>query len=467
MAEARDWAVSFREQVRDSTEHGWNVFPHRGRMRLQVRKGSARPESVLLPYAWDKGCAADALLRIRLIYKQFCAGQKLKGAASIVDGSSSKTVHDWHGAIARFERHKKEFDRSISDITWNTKYLPSLRIAVGCLESRVPPVNASELLDAVLIRWKPGSRSRQIAAQNLSQFLNYCTDRLHFKTCWQPPAKLGVHVGQRPRGSTKRDGYPLSDAQILRLLDGLPNDESGERWKFAVQLMATYGLRPEELRHLVIKPGVTDPQLWCTYQKKSGGGQTMPRPLYPLPVFDIDGSNPDWKLLARLQIGESLPPLGGDGKAGDAVNTYLSRQLIWRQLKEEVKATGETLVVYSLRHRYSAEGHRLGIPPKDLSQAMGHSLECHLRAYARFTSSETANAFAAAQARYEAQLSQRNDSLSVVSSGERHSGVVAIESTTPAMKPNAGGSRGSRHGSHAKRRPGNHSLLQLSLLEDA
>jgi hypothetical protein len=32
---------------------------------------------------------------------------------------------------------------------------------------------------------------------------------------------------------------------------------------------------------------------------------------------------------------------------------------------------------------------------------MGHSLECHLRAYARFTSNETAEAFALATAREE------------------------------------------------------------------
>ncbi len=57
------------------------------------------------------------------------------------------------------------------------------------------------------------------------------------------------------------------------------------------------------------------------------------------------------------------------------------------------------------QNSYSDEGHHLDVAAKDLSQAMGHSLECHLRAYARFTSNETANAFSAAIARSDQVLS--------------------------------------------------------------
>jgi hypothetical protein len=118
-------------------------------------------------------------------------------------------------------------------------------------------------------------------------------------------------------------------------------------------------------------------------------------------VRDLDGSTPDWGLIGRLQLREPLPPLALVGKAGGAIKTYLNRQPIWQQLRAEVEAGGDVLVPYSFCHRYSYEGHRLGIPDKDLSQAMGHSLECHLRAYARFTSNETAEAFAAATVREE------------------------------------------------------------------
>ena len=46
----------------------------------------------------------------------------------------------------------------------------------------------------------------------------------------------------------KRVGYPLTNAQILQLLDNLPEGEPHERWRFAIQLRAVFGLRPEELR---------------------------------------------------------------------------------------------------------------------------------------------------------------------------------------------------------------------------
>lgn len=398
-----DWIPAFRRQVKASSARGWSVFPHRGQMRLQVREGTYS-SSVLLPYPWVAGATGDALLRIRLIYQQVCAGKTLRGAAQVVDGASSQTEHDWHQAVTRFERHKKSFGNAVSEITWRTKYQPLLEIAIGCLDARQPPVNSADLLDAVLVRWPPGSRARQIAAQNLSQFLQYCTERLHFKSCWQPPSKLATHVGQKPKGAVKREGYPIRDSQILRLVEALPDTESGARWQFAIQLLATFGLRPEELRYLVVKPGADGIQLWCTYQKKGGGGQTKPRRLYELPVRDTDGSAPQWSLIERLQIQEALPPLGPVGKAGDAVKTYLNRQPIWRQLKDEAEATGDILVPYSFRHRYSYEGHRLGIPAKDLSQAMGHSLECHLRAYARFTSNTTAIAFETATARLDRVL---------------------------------------------------------------
>lgn len=397
---ADDWVPSFRQQVKASAARGWSVFPHQGQVRLQVREGSTS-SSVLLPYRWSPAQSGDALLRIRLIYKQVCAGQTLRGAADLIDGASSHAEHNWHEAVERFEQFKKAFGNAVSDRTWDTKYKPLLKIALGCLEARRPPANADELLEAVLVRWEPGSRARQIAAQNLSQFLQYCTQRLHFKGCWQPPGKLATHVGQKPKGAFQREEYPLSDSQILRLLENLPDTETGRHWWFAIQLLATYGLRPEELRYLLVKPGPDGPQLWCTYQKKSGGGQTRPRQLHALPVRDVDGSAPQWRLVERLQLKEPLPPLGSPGNGGDALKTYLYRQPIWRQLKTEAEATGDVLVPYSFRHRYSYEGHRLGIPAKDLSQAMGHSLECHLRAYARFTSNETAKAFAAAAERLE------------------------------------------------------------------
>ena len=82
----------------------------------------------------------------------------------------------------------------------------------------------------------------------------------------------------------KRIGYPLSDAQILLILENLPQGEKHNRWRFAIQLCAVYGLRPEELRYLRIKDGANGTELWTIYQKSMGGtkgAKTEPRRCSP------------------------------------------------------------------------------------------------------------------------------------------------------------------------------------------
>ena len=41
----------------------------------------------------------------------------------------------------------------------------------------------------------------------------------------------------------------------------------------------------------------------------------------------------------RFSIGEKLPPLGQEGKGGEALVTFLKRRKYWKQLKEVVNAT--------------------------------------------------------------------------------------------------------------------------------
>ena len=103
------------------------------------------------------------------------------------------------------------------------------------------------------------------------------------------------------------------------MLDNLPAGEVHDRWRFAIQLCAVYGLRPEELRHLLIKDGVSGAKLLTTYQKSMGGtkgAKTEPRRLRPLFLRDADGSAIDWRLQARLQVGEQLLTLNRDGDGG-------------------------------------------------------------------------------------------------------------------------------------------------------
>ena len=155
--------------------------------------------------------------------------------------------------------------------------------------------------------------------QKLYGFLNWAVQRGHIKPNYSPPATLPEVL------KPKRIGFPLSEAQILQTLDQLPKGEKHNRCRFAIQLCAVYGLRPEELRYLRIKDGVNETELWTIYQKSMGimkGTKTQPRRLHPLLVRDADESAIDWNLQSRLQVGEKLPPLNSEGKCSEALSRY-------------------------------------------------------------------------------------------------------------------------------------------------
>jgi integrase len=310
-----------------------------------------------------------------------------------------KEEHTWQEAMERFRIQKSQHGAAIKAITWENQYAPVLGMAVELLSSGKPPGSPADLLDACLRDWQPGSRTRQIRAQSLAQFLRYCVERLHFPDLWRPPLSLQQHIGAPTRESAagSRKGHPFSDLEILGLIDSLPLDQAGQRWADAVKLMAELGLRPIELQHLSVRQDRTSgrPLWWCAYRKRSGGGMTEPRWIHPLPLTDWDGRRQDWQLLERWQAGAiTLPPLGSDtGTAADAIGTYLKRKKGWQELRDRMAARGERAVPYSFRHGYSLRGHQLGIDPGSMALSMGHSLEVHLRSYPWASGRSTAAAF--------------------------------------------------------------------------
>lgn len=180
-------------------------------------------------------------------------------------------------------------------------------------------------------------------------------------------------------------GDPLTDRQILALVDSLPVDATGQRWADAVRLAAELGLRPIELLlHLSVRqdPASGERYWWCSYRKRSGGGATQPRRLEPLPLVGKDGTVQQWRLLERWQKKAiQLPPLESGNGAADCFKTYLNRQSGWLALKEELAAKGERLVPYSFRHSYSLRCHQRGIDGGSAAAAMGHSYEVPCRSH--------------------------------------------------------------------------------------
>ena len=353
-------------------------------MRLEVQDHG----SVMLSYPWSQEGASAALPRIQQIFKRWAGGQiTLAAAAQSANTSSSHQQVNITQLIDKY----REFVPNAGDKTWKEFYLPVLRNCRDQFKSRLP-VDGETLCLACLQQWEQGSRMRQTSRQKLYGFLNWAVQRGHLKPIYSPPAALPETL------KPKRVGYPLTDAQILQLLDNLPEGERHERWRFAIQLCAVFGLRPEELRWLRVKDGANGSELWSIYRKSMGGkkgAKTEPRRLHPLFLRDADGSAIDWNLQARLQVGEQLPPLNREGDGAQALNIYLRRREVWNSIRAEVEHQGEQLTTYSFRHRYAKGMHSANVPIVNISEAMGHTIEVHLGSYARFKPNATADIIAA------------------------------------------------------------------------
>ena len=384
--EKDNWVSVFRDQIKDSIAESdqWFITNCRGKMRLQVKE-DGKVATRILPFEWNKKNTPKALQRIREIYKNYSSseGKKtLAKACEIASASSSTEEIAWFELTDQY----KKFVPYASNKTWKKFYVPVLVKAGLEYQSKKKPVDGEGLMMRSLTQWEQGTRSRQIARRSLKAFLEWAVMRGKLPAAYAPPATV-PEIRNR-----KRIGFALSDLEILRLLD----DIKDEKWKFAIQLCAVYGLRPEELRNLRIKDGVEGKELWSIYEKSKGGKQgakTEPRRLHPL-LIKQDGKPIDWKLQKRLEFGESLPPLGSKGKGGEAIGKHLLKLTLWKSLRKEAENINEVLVPYTFRHRYAKQSHAAGFPIKNIALAMGHSLEVHLVSYARFVPDGTADLYA-------------------------------------------------------------------------
>ena len=381
----QSWVKNTRALMRADMHEGanWYVQESRGSIRLIVIE-DGKTQTNTLPYEWSQKGFAKALPRIRVIYKNFYSDlgkRSLAKSAEITNAASSNSDINFDELFKDF----KAFCPTASDTTWNKSYVPVLSRAKELLERSKKPTDGEELMLLSLKQWEQGSRSRQIARRALQKFLDYAVLRGKLPNIYAP-----VKIQETLK--KKRIGYALTDSQILELIAS----ETDKKWQFAYQLLAVYGLRPEELRHLVVKDG----ELWTMYEKSMGGvkGQkTEPRKLAPLYVKDGQGCI-DWNLLERVSLEEELPPLGKEGKGGEALGTRLRRNKTWLKFKKQAEKLKEELVPYAFRHRFAKVAHErsteLGLSIKDISFVMGHTSEVHQQNYARFIPDGISDKFA-------------------------------------------------------------------------
>lgn len=373
------WVRGLRANLMASVGRAWSVSPMRGKAKLFVRFGDGSRRSVVLPHEWVPAQAREIQAAVEKIAEQVAAGASLAEAAAPYTGSQKAPpaqpaeTPDLLQVWSRFGEDKVRSGR-IKPITWAKDYGQTGHRLAQVVEGAS---SAKQLLTKLGEKWPAGARRRQIAVQHVAAMLRWaCDEDLLPADRWTPPSSLRRFVGEGLPSSEAT--VPLTDDQILGLLEGLPADAAGQRWGYAFRLIAAYGLRPVELLHLQLRP---DGQLWCTYQKRSGGGTTKPRPLRALhPEWEEA-----WELPQRLAAGNALPPFGGG--VADAARRYLVRQEVWQPLAK----SGCT--PYGFRHGYALRAHQAyGLSPRVAAALMGHSVDTHQRVYGTWTDQDTIDA---------------------------------------------------------------------------
>jgi len=394
------WVQGLRTQLRSTVGPAFRIGEQRGRAKLDVRFADGSRGTAVLPVQWIPAQARAIQDAVEHVAQQISMGRSLRQALVQLNGPTPAApaplardrgdllLNTWEA----FGRYKVDRTGQIKASTWKTDYGKTAKrlLAVASDAS-----DAKTLLATAAEAWPPGSRRRQIALQHLAAMLRWAVENESLPADrWTPPLSLKSYVGESVQ--KRVDGVPLTDDQILKLLEALPQDQAGQRWRYCLQLMAAYGLRPVEVLHLRVEPGGA---LWCDYIKRSGGGSTKPRQLRALhPEWETQ-----WELKERLRAGDPLPPLGGG--VAEAARRYLTRHEAWK----EITRTGAT--VYGFRHGYALRAHtKYALQARITAALMGHSTETHQRHYGRWVDEATIDSAMEAALRYR-NLTQSNRSV--------------------------------------------------------
>jgi len=256
--------------------------------------------------------------------------------------------------------------------TWNRTYLPYLAVLTKTAAAHYRSED-EKLLEETLRNWEPDSRSRQMAHDRIR--------RLWKLAKWEWPEKIAAMRGNgkaavSPHGVRAFTDQELEElrARIERSYRLTPAD------LVAWDCMICFGLRPAELKGLVLSNKNNYFSATVSHQKKSSKGLSGARivPAIPPPGWaaDCDG------LLERWQKhGLPLSVVNHPHSAGGALSQQLDR--IQKSKPVEMQLDAE-LTSYGCRHAFALRlGIDLGLSVRESAELMGHSPQVHLSTYGR------------------------------------------------------------------------------------
>ena len=393
--DAEPWLLALRNTLRNSVGRAYRIYAVGKKTKLDVKfsdgsRGSMKLDMELV--AANARAIQDAVENIAALvtggHTLASAKEQLYGAAPAAPTAHKPANELLVKAWAGYRLHKLEVD-NIAENTWRNDY----KSTGDALMAVADATTADDLLDRLSRRWKAGIPQRKRCVQNAASFLRWATSKqgkfILPPDRWSPPpqGELKNYFGKKSAEQVKKESkatFAFSDQQIIDLLDAMPinaahakDAESAKRWKFAFQLMATYGLRPAEIHHLSVQQDEDGEFVRCDYVKRTGGGYTPARDLEP---FHLEWEK-DWELIERLKAGEPLPR--PNKSVGTAAMEYLRKKSFFKDVYSQGACTK------SFRHSYSKRCHQqYSLIPEEVAKFMGHSVEVHMGEYSDWVTKE-------------------------------------------------------------------------------
>ena len=372
----------FSTVAREKLGPGWTAKTKAGIICLRycrMVKGVSTDHTKSLGLPSDLGQLEAFTRAVEAIAAAVAAGT---GAIEAIEAARPKQDSQRYFAGINWERLQQDFlrDREISGNRIGPKTLAAERRYTSQLieAAKAGATTGAELFKAAfLLRYADNYRTRKIAIEASLRMIRFGAETNENLAVFDlSPLQKRRLVGKAP---AKKEKPTLSDSQIIQLIEA----QHSSQWKNALALMATFGLRPEELNHLSVRTNheTGERQLWCSYEKASGNHRTKQRWLYPVWLTNMDGERQFTNVVAAFDAGLiSLPMLNERNKA--AVCTQLSQRTpLWRQWKAELADKGMALKPYALRDSYSLRCHLKGLNAGTVARMMGHSLSCHSASY--------------------------------------------------------------------------------------
>jgi integrase len=238
---------------------------------------------------------------------------------------------DW---IAKFKEHK--LAQGISEITWEKEYADAFKI----LENLDP-----DKAIAAIFAIAPNTRKRSRYCMAISALFKFAGVRIDLKPYKGNYSPTTVQPREIPTDSTIQDWY---------------FNIKTTSWAWAFGILATYGIRPEELvllefeamPILIVRKKLTSSDPKHKFQE---------RRVYPI--------YPEWVELFDLKT-PKLPEAKDTGK----------------QCCKQFQRYKIPFLPYDLRHAWAIRSMEFGVPLELAAQQMGHSMYVHSQTYHRWIS---------------------------------------------------------------------------------